>query len=43
MAWSRSFADPILLKDGRVLATLSDAGALILAQPERAQSRLHRQ
>lgn len=41
MAWSRSFAEPITLKDGRVLATLSDAGALILARPGSAQSRLH--
>ena len=41
MDWSRRFVEPIALKDSRVLATLSDARALLLALSERSQSRPH--
>jgi hypothetical protein len=41
LTWSRKFAEPIELKDGRVVATLSDARALLLMLPERYQLRAH--
>ena len=33
MAWSRSFDEPILLPDGKMLNTLRDAGNYIIALP----------
>jgi hypothetical protein len=33
MPWSRQFSAPIVLKDGRVIATLGDARELMLAIP----------
>jgi hypothetical protein len=39
MSWSRKFAKPIILKDGRTIATLREARELILALPERTQQR----
>ncbi len=33
MAWSQTFADPIILPDGRELVTLRDAGAFITGLP----------
>jgi hypothetical protein len=41
LTWSRKFAEPIALKDGRVVATLSDARALLLTLPERYQLQAH--
>ena len=41
MTWSRRFVEPIALKDGRVISTLSAARALLLALPERSQLRPH--
>jgi hypothetical protein len=38
MSWSRKFAKPIILKDGRTIATLREARELILALPERTNS-----
>jgi hypothetical protein len=38
-AWSKKFWKPIVLRDGRELATLADARDLMLALPERHQSR----
>ena len=35
MSWSRQFDDPIVLRDGRVLRTLRDAGEYIQALPKR--------
>jgi hypothetical protein len=37
--WTRKFAKPIVLKDGRTIATLGQARELILALPERTQLR----
>jgi hypothetical protein len=37
MPWTRKFAEPITLKDGRTLVTLADARALIRALPQRDQ------
>jgi hypothetical protein len=34
MTWSRQFANPIALKDGRTIGTLAAARALILSLPE---------
>jgi hypothetical protein len=39
MPWTRKFPDPIKLKDGRKIATLGQARELMLALPERHQSR----
>ena len=39
MPWSRKLPMAIELKDGRTIATLSDARALILGLTERAQAR----
>jgi hypothetical protein len=38
-AWNRSFKAPIALKDGGTITTLDDARHLMLALPERHQSR----
>ncbi|SED39770.1 hypothetical protein SAMN05444161_3119 [Rhizobiales bacterium GAS191] len=37
MSWSRKLSEPITLKDGRVLTSLDDARALMLALPEGRQ------
>jgi hypothetical protein len=37
MPWTRKFAEPLALKDGRTLVTLADARALIQALPQRDQ------
>jgi len=34
MPWTRKLLSPIALKDGRVIATLSDAARLMLTLPE---------
>ena len=34
MTWSREFDEPILLSEGRTLATLRDAGEHIAARPQ---------
>jgi hypothetical protein len=39
MPWTRRFPEPIRLKDGRTIATLGQARAVMLALPERHQSR----
>jgi hypothetical protein len=39
MPWTRKFPEPIKLKDGRKFATLGQARELMLALPERHQSR----
>jgi hypothetical protein len=39
MPWTRKFPEPIKLKDGRKIATLGQARELMLALPERHQSR----
>jgi hypothetical protein len=39
MAWDRSLAYPIELRDGRVIRTLSDAQGLVVGLPARAQER----
>jgi hypothetical protein len=41
MPWSRKFAKPIALKDGRTIATLGEARALILSLPDLHQTTLH--
>jgi hypothetical protein len=41
MSWSRKFPKPIVLKDGRTIATLREASEIILALPERTQLRPH--
>jgi hypothetical protein len=41
MPWVRKFAEPIALKDGRTLATLADAHALMMALPDRRQRDPH--
>jgi len=38
MPWSRPFFEPIVLKDGRVIATLSDARVVMRSLPARSQS-----
>jgi hypothetical protein len=42
-SWSKQFWKPIVLRDGRVIATLDEARTLLLALPERHQSRPHLQ
>jgi hypothetical protein len=37
MSWSRKLPSPIALKDGRTLATLADARALVLSLPASRQ------
>jgi hypothetical protein len=37
--WSRIFADPIILQDGRKLLTLRDAGEFITRLPKTKQAR----
>jgi hypothetical protein len=37
MTWSRKLIPPLVLKDGRVLETLSDAGDMILGLAEGRQ------
>ena len=39
--WDRSLAWPITARDGRAVATLSDARALILNLPNTIQNRAH--
>ena len=39
--WSREFADPILLPDGRELHTLRDAGHYIANLPKREHDKPH--
>jgi hypothetical protein len=39
MSWTRKFPEPITLKDGSKIATLGQARELMLALPERHQSR----
>jgi hypothetical protein len=34
MPWSRKLAKPIVLKDGRTIATLADARAFVLSQTD---------
>jgi hypothetical protein len=41
MPWSRKLTKPITLKDGRPIATLADAQAIVLALPERHQRNEH--
>lgn len=41
MSWSTLFPAPIVLKDGRAIATLAQARALMLNLPFRNQNRLH--
>ncbi|MGA2795795.1 MAG: hypothetical protein ABSE69_20230 [Roseiarcus sp.] len=41
MPWTRRLAKPIALKDGRTLATLADARAIVEALPERQQRNEH--
>ena len=39
MTWARKFVDPIALKDGRTIATLADARAVIGSLPETARRK----
>jgi hypothetical protein len=39
MPWTRKFREPIALKDGRMIATLGQARAVMLALPDRHQVR----
>jgi hypothetical protein len=39
MPWTRKLATPIKLKDGRSIATLGEARAVMLALPDRHQAR----
>jgi hypothetical protein len=39
MSWDAEFKEPIILRDGRELATLREAGEFILALPIRSQKR----
>jgi hypothetical protein len=41
MSWCRRLVESIILRDGRIVATLSDARALILALPVRHQISPH--
>jgi hypothetical protein len=41
MTWSRAFAEPLVLADGRVITTLREAGELILGLPERHRANGH--
>ena len=41
MTWSRAFAEPFALADGRVIATMREAGELILGLPERHRANGH--
>jgi hypothetical protein len=37
MSWARKLAKPIVLKDGRKIATLADARAFVLSQTDQEQ------
>jgi hypothetical protein len=37
MTWARKLTAPIILKDGRMIATLGEARAVMLSLPERRQ------
>jgi hypothetical protein len=39
MPWSTKFLEPIVLKDGRAIATLDEARALMLSLPRQRQVR----
>jgi hypothetical protein len=39
MPWTRKLPTPIVLKDGRSIATLEEARAFMLGLPERSQAR----
>ena len=39
--WSRAFAEPFVLADGRKIKTLYEAGQLVLALPERHRANGH--
>ena len=39
MPWSRPLSEPIVLKDGRVIATLNDARVIMESLPTTSQSR----
>jgi hypothetical protein len=39
MPWTRKFPQPIALKDGRVIATLDNARAVMRSLPAKSQSR----
>jgi|HubBroStandDraft_4_1064222.scaffolds.fasta_scaffold144462_3 hypothetical protein len=39
MPWSRPLPEPIVLKDGRVIATLNDARVIMRSLPAASQSR----
>jgi hypothetical protein len=39
MPWSRPLSEPIVLKDGRVIATLNDARVIMRSLPATSQSR----
>jgi hypothetical protein len=41
MPWSTPFDDPILLRDGRKLATLQQAADHVMALPESVQHEAH--
>jgi hypothetical protein len=41
MTWSRAFAEPFVLADGRTIKTLYEAGQLVLALPERHRTNGH--
>jgi hypothetical protein len=41
MPWPLKFPEPIILKDGRVLKSVADARAFMLALPERRQMASH--
>lgn len=38
MSWSSRMSKPLVLEDGRILRTLADARAMVLALPEREQT-----
>jgi hypothetical protein len=42
-SWSKKFRKPIVIRDGREIATLADAHDLLLLQPKRHQDRRHLQ
>jgi hypothetical protein len=42
-SWTKQFRKPIVLRDGREIATLADARDLLLLQPKRHQDQPHLQ
>jgi hypothetical protein len=41
VSWESAFSEPIVLQDGKIVATIDDARAFLIALPERYRKSPH--